>query len=368
MRNKKQSERGFSLVLSAVCVTVMLGMLGLSLDVGRIFIAKNELQAFTDAAALAAVTQLDGTRTGVVSAENLAQNGPLPTVPNSINFDTQTVTGVTTGYRTSFNGNTDTFATASANPANYRFVSVTAAQNVNLNFLPILPSVPRAYSVSSSAIGGQMAKAGSPPNIVPFSPDARTPTDPTGHFGLTVGVQYALKWANGNVPGCAGDIGFNPGNAPSAHGFVDLGQGNGNSALRGVIEYSTCPLCPISVPSTLSGVPGNRGASIFSATANRSAQDPDQTSVTWDEYKAAGIGNGRRVVMAPINDPTLAAGNGSNRTVEIIGFGAFLLDPANTISGNAGALCATYIGTSNDYKGGSAGSNGAVTYSAVLFR
>ena len=43
---------------------------------GRIFIIQNELQAFTDAPALAAVTQLDGTRTGVTSAENLAQNDP----------------------------------------------------------------------------------------------------------------------------------------------------------------------------------------------------------------------------------------------------------------------------------------------------
>ena len=49
----------------SVSVVVLLGMLGLVMDLGRTFIAKNEAQAFTDAAALSAVSKLNGTSAGV---------------------------------------------------------------------------------------------------------------------------------------------------------------------------------------------------------------------------------------------------------------------------------------------------------------
>ena len=51
--NQQRGERGFSLMLMAVCLVVMLGALGLAIDLGRMFIYKNELQTFADASALA---------------------------------------------------------------------------------------------------------------------------------------------------------------------------------------------------------------------------------------------------------------------------------------------------------------------------
>jgi hypothetical protein len=42
-------------MLLAVCLMVMLGMLGLAVDLGRMFILKSESQTFTDASALAAL-------------------------------------------------------------------------------------------------------------------------------------------------------------------------------------------------------------------------------------------------------------------------------------------------------------------------
>ncbi|MCU1339772.1 MAG: hypothetical protein JWO19_5353 [Bryobacterales bacterium] len=69
---KKRSERGFSLILLTVSLVVMLGMLGLAVDVGRMFICKNELQAFVDASAWAAVGYLDGTQAGVQTANAMA--------------------------------------------------------------------------------------------------------------------------------------------------------------------------------------------------------------------------------------------------------------------------------------------------------
>jgi len=76
---RKRGEKGFSLVLLALGLTVWLGMLGLAIDVGRMFLYKNELQTLTDAPALAAISKLDGTLSGVLAANTIATAGPLGT-------------------------------------------------------------------------------------------------------------------------------------------------------------------------------------------------------------------------------------------------------------------------------------------------
>src|ERR1700674_1116887 len=302
---RKRNEKGFSLALLSLSAFVMIGMLGLAFDVGQMFIFKNELQTFTDASAMAAVSKLDGTQTGVQTANTVATAGPLgSTKPNGYNFDTIKITNITTGYATSFTGTYDNYATASSPAANtYRFISVSATQTLNLSFLPVLQGVPTGISISANAIAGQQAVADvTNSGIVPFAPDAHNPAD-TKNFGFTPGVQYTLKWGNGNTTTCAGDAGFNPNLAPSAHGFVDIGEGKATSAIRSAIEYGGYPNSS-STPSTLySGEdlfqdPGNKGQSIFAALAARSNQDPDQTDTTVSAYEAAllaGRANGRRV-------------------------------------------------------------------------
>src|SRR5437762_13941320 len=54
------SRKGFALIATGVCVISLLGMLGLAVDLGRGYIAKNETQSFTDTAAMAAVLKLNG--------------------------------------------------------------------------------------------------------------------------------------------------------------------------------------------------------------------------------------------------------------------------------------------------------------------
>ena len=63
-------EAGFTLVATGACLMVLLGMLGLAVDLGRLYIAKNEAQAFADAGALAAVKQLNGKSAGITAAKD----------------------------------------------------------------------------------------------------------------------------------------------------------------------------------------------------------------------------------------------------------------------------------------------------------
>jgi hypothetical protein len=370
---RKRNERGFTLPLLGVCATVMVGMLGLAMDCGRMFILKNELQTFVDASAMAAVSRLDGTQAGVQAANSAATGGPLgATKPNGYNFDSAAIPNadITTGYAGAFNGTYDNYATASAATTNsYRFVSVQATGVLSLYFLTIVPAVNRSLSLSATAIAGQKPQPALSRGMMPFIVDAHNQND-TRNFGLTSGNEYTLKWGKGNSTSCAGDAGFSPpGSPPSQHGFVDIGEGNSNSNVRTAIEYGAYPNVnsnpsSISTGVALGGVPGNRGSSIFDALAGRAAQDTNDTSTTFAQYESYGTGNGRRVVTVAIGGTW--AGNGANAHTPVLGFASFFLE--TTYSGTSGPICATYIGPANLNGYGSGGTDGTQVYSDVLYK
>lgn len=379
---RRAKQRGFSLLMMACSAVVMVGMLGLTFDVGRMFITKNELQTFADAAALAAAAALTGAKSGVDSANAVALTGPLgATRPNAVNFETNRITNVTTGFGTSPTGTFASYATAYIpNTNTYRFVRVTATASVPVYFLVVLPNVASQHTLSATATAGQRAVDGfSNGGLEPFSPAAHTPADTT-HFGFIYGQRYTLKWGNHDTTTCAGDFGFNPGNNSDQHDFVDIGQDtNANSSLRDVIEFGGYPN-PTSDPSvivagtvahpgtSLDGIPGNRGTGIFDALSNRSLQDPDQTSITYEQYLVAGTGNGRRVISAAIHDPAQNSGSGNNAVTIVIGFGNFLLDRAFDISGSSGPICAAYIGPASTSGASSGGTDGTQVYSVMLYQ
>jgi Flp pilus assembly protein TadG len=365
-----------------VTANVLLAAVGLAVDLGRMFVVRSELQAFSDAAAMAAVHLLDGTQSGIQNAHTLATQGPLgASLPNATNFGTISVSTATDTYATTFGGTYDSYATATTSSTNqYRFVKVAASADVSLYFLRVLPGIASPATVRSSATAGQQAQTPNFSNggLVPFAADAHN-TNPANEFGFVRGSEYTFRWQNGTPPTtCPGDNGFNPSLAPPQHGFVDLGQGNGESNLGSAIQYGGYPNAnssptSVGVNTSLSTPPGSRGNAVVDSLAARSNQDSDQTDTTWDAYKAAlaaGTANGRRIVTSPIIDPSTYSGNGSNRTGTVIGFANFLLDPAATISaaGSSGALCATYIGPGSLNSPTSGGSNGASLYVGVLFQ
>jgi uncharacterized membrane protein len=67
-RSPHSAERGVALVAMCVSMFLLLAMIGLVFDLGRIYIARNEAQIFTDAASMAAAKALDGTDAGLAKA------------------------------------------------------------------------------------------------------------------------------------------------------------------------------------------------------------------------------------------------------------------------------------------------------------
>lgn len=381
----RNPERGSSLVFLAVAVTVLFGALGLTFDLGRRFVVQTELQAYADAAALAAIYQLDGTQHGVQSANIVATAGPFGTrTPPGYYFDSKAVTGVQASYATSLKGTYDNYATAVALATNhYAFIKVTATAVVPVSFLPAIQGIPATMTALATATSGQMAKSSiSYGGSSPFLPDAHDAAD-TANFGFTPGVSYTLKWGNaggnGNGKGkgnasadttCAGDLNWTNPNPTAQHGFVDIGEGNSNANVRTAIAFGTYPngnTTPSSITAgmRLNGVPGNRGTSIFDALQQRVNQDTDTTSTTYAQYLASGTGNGRRIVTMPVGDPNSWSGNG-NGSAAVVGFASFFLE--TTYSGTSGPICAYYIGPAS-LNGTSTGQTDSTqVYTNVLFR
>src|ERR1700694_5921603 len=128
---KRVSQQGFSLIVIALCLTILLGMLGMTVDLGRMYIVKNELQAFADASALAGCRWLDGTGSGVRTANSVAALGPLGgSKPNGYDFGTTKVdsAAVNTLYAGAFAGPWMDYSAASSEaPNTFRFLKVSAS-------------------------------------------------------------------------------------------------------------------------------------------------------------------------------------------------------------------------------------------------
>src|SRR3989442_8969974 len=89
----------FVLLATAAALVLLIGVLGLCLDLGRLYIVRNELQAYVDAAAVSAAYELDGTREGIAAAAAQATSNP-----NRWNFQTAPVEDLTVTFAIAPNG------------------------------------------------------------------------------------------------------------------------------------------------------------------------------------------------------------------------------------------------------------------------
>ena len=71
----------------------------MAVDLGRMFIAKNETQAYCDAAALAAALALNGASSGITAAQNAVAN-----TKNAWNLDSAYITNYQVAFATGVGG------------------------------------------------------------------------------------------------------------------------------------------------------------------------------------------------------------------------------------------------------------------------
>jgi Flp pilus assembly protein TadG len=352
---RKNRERGFVLVTMAVAAIALIGVLGLAVDLGHIFISKNETQAYCDSAALAAALALDGTTSGITNAKAAVTNST-----NAWNFGTASVSTPTV-----------TFATALAGPwqsnpspaTGYSFVKVSATVPMQLYFIPVLVAQTVA-NVNSVGIAAQVDLTTIPVGLAPYT---AVSTDTTGpNFGLVVGSSYDIHWpqfnshrsgcdpttpdACFNTPPCTGDTATSKTAVVSDWGSSNSGFWGSNS--NSVIAQEVLDLIQIqqlavgtNIDPILTNGTKQSEAKILD---QRVSEDVDTTDNTVPAYLEAAH-NGQRLLAVPVVDPT------DPNTTSVIGYGVFLLlangpgtstyYKSNT-NGNS-PYCAIYAGTYN---------------------
>jgi Flp pilus assembly protein TadG len=381
---RRANKRGYILLTMGAAAVALFGALGLAVDVGRMFIAKSETQAFCDSAALAATLKLDGTTTGITAARNAVANSV-----NAWNLDSIRVTDATSQPLASYQVD---FATTASGPwasnpgpaSGYVYARVRVTAPVGLYFIPVV--VPQTQqNVTAAAIAGQIAQTALPRGLGPFSAIGPNPADTT-NFGLVPGSQYDIQWPayNGTRAGCSPltpDLCFvQPtcsGESATAKAEVVTNWGasvngfwgsNANSTINGEV-LDAIQLQPVQVGGDIMMSSGNKNAEA-TALDTRVNQDGDVEDNTPNGYLASATENGRRLIALPI---VTAINNGGNAEGYVLGYGSFLLiSNANGghgsnyyASGNGNdPFCAVYVG-SGYVQGGGPGGGGTAGYFKV---
>jgi Flp pilus assembly protein TadG len=368
---QKAKCRGFVLVTMAGVTIALLGALGLAVDMGHTFIAKNESQAFVDAAALAATLQLNGTTTGITAAQTAVTSLKDK---DKWNFSTTSVGTTIVEFATASAGPW----VSSPNPAtDYKYTRVKVSISVPMYFVPaVLSTKVFSMTVNSQAIAGQIDLSTIGTGLSPFSgvvdPSNATPPN----YGLVVGNEYAIQWAHfsGTANGCSPtqpDKCFNGGRLCNddskaaawavASNWASAFSGYWGATSGSLIEsyiVGTAQLQAVSVnpptnmvPVLTSGQKNSQGGWLDW----RVNHDTDSLDNTWTQYKAAlaaGTANGMRLITVPLLKPL------SVTDTDAIAYGQYMLESnakmtggslqaSNLYTQNNGndAWCAIYVGT-----------------------
>jgi uncharacterized membrane protein len=142
---RKNRERGFVLIAMSVTMLLLLAVMGMCFDLGRIYIARNEAQVFTDSAAMTAAAKLDGTTAGVARARDAVAHLPM-----RWNLGTQPFTGVVI----EFSSDGRTWDRDPKDASGLSLARVTAPANgVDIVFLRAAGG-PKSFTVPSRSVAG----------------------------------------------------------------------------------------------------------------------------------------------------------------------------------------------------------------------
>jgi len=203
---RKGSEDGAIAIMAPFVIIVMIGMLGMALDLSRSYNRKAELQIAADAAALIAAATLDGTPEGidraVTEAGAIAGNSTFAYNTDSVTWDNAALK-----FAASADGGPGGWmdaATAKATASKIFFAKVdTSALDAKHGdmqnfFIPILSPALAKTNVGASAVAGRDSL-----NALPLAvcANSNTPAAPLSsgelvEYGFRRGVSYNLMNLN----------------------------------------------------------------------------------------------------------------------------------------------------------------------------
>ncbi len=206
----KPRQHGAVAIIVALCLTILVGMLGLVLDLGHLYIAKTELQNAADAAALSGAERLNGTAARICCAADSAQEMAIAAAAkNNYDFNSKQVTinASNISFSSSHIGPWVDVATAMASPSDKTFVKVdtgidgTSLQSLNTWFIQVLPGVASGMKTFGMAVAGKYVYEVAPLGICALTKDPTDLTMADEDIGFKRGVTYLMADVNPLAPG-----------------------------------------------------------------------------------------------------------------------------------------------------------------------
>lgn len=204
-------QRGALLVTFAVMFLVVLGFVGMALDLSRLFNRKVELQNLADAAALAAAGQLNGTAAGVAAA---AAQAAAVAAAHKVGYTTPVLWNAaalsfaSTPFASA--GTWQSVAAAQASPSGMLFARVDSGQldasygSVALTFMKAVMPAAAEPQLGASAVAGRASLKLTPLAVCAMGPATAQRLNPPAtaelvEYGFRRGVGYNLLNLNPNA-------------------------------------------------------------------------------------------------------------------------------------------------------------------------
>jgi len=250
-------QRGGVAILVALSLAVLVGFLGLVVDVGRLFVTKTELQSAMDSCALAAAVEL---RPGLVPTDALAVSraasaGLTAGNRNNVGFqaNSASITAADIYFSDRLSNNTTTFpfgyvSSAAANPATAKYVMCAhATSGIASWFMQVLESF-LGIASNPSVVGAWATATTAPAQTNCGVPIGVCSKGPAPTYGFTVGEWLSARFdAGGGSTGSFNWIDFTP-PAGGASELAALLSGQGQCNLN------------VTTPVGQTGVLGNAAA------------------------------------------------------------------------------------------------------------
>lgn len=221
-------QRGAVAVVVGIAIFVLIGMIGLALDLGQMFVNKTELQNAADACALAAARELDGTSDaltrGDAAGETVARRN---LVGFQEDWDDRIALSISYSENLSPNDAYQSGADAEAEKAKFVMCEIDRS-GIGMWFMGVRgfgDQTVRAYAVATLAPSQSTCAI---PIGMCKMPGGSAPT-----FGLVVGQWYSGKFESG-TPSTTGSynwIDFDPEDGGGANEIKDLLTGAGQCEL-----------------------------------------------------------------------------------------------------------------------------------------
>jgi hypothetical protein len=209
----KSRQQGAVAMIVAISLVVLIGMLGLVLDLGHLYVTKTELQNAADAAALSGAKQLDKTASGICCGSNSAVYKANETAAmNYYDFASNSKKVIISNENIQFSSSPDgpwvDYVSAQTNPADKSFIKIDTgsdSQNteiINTWFMHIFTGVSSSLRTRGIAVAGRYVVNLTPIAVCAIDPDTRggirtvNGTNELTEFGFRRGIAYNIPELN----------------------------------------------------------------------------------------------------------------------------------------------------------------------------